>query len=191
MALAFSAATSLALAAQAPTGAYQAVMGATGATGGGAVIGAGGGGASGVGGTVTAGTLVNMNITKYITEEDLATLQAAQGDPKAFADALAKLNCGSVTIGKQTFQVNAAQSVQAGSEYLIFLLGGKGFLYEAANTPHTLKAGTVGYIRLAVNSSGKGGGMMYSATAVTLEKNGQIKAGAAAATATKLNDVHR
>jgi hypothetical protein len=177
--------------AQAQTGTYTGYMGASAVAGGGAVTGIASTAAKGTAGAATAGTAITMSINKFLSEEEIDTLFSKESDANSFMSILKSYNCGTVKIASKSFKINAAHSVKSGSKNLIFLLGGTPFNYDAQKTAHSVRGVSVGYIRITVDQAGKGGGVLYQTTGISLQKNGQIKAAAAVASATKINDIHR
>lgn len=175
----------------AKTGTYTGYMGASAVAGAGAVTGTAYTVAKGTAGAVSAGTKVTMSINKFLSEEEIDALFSKENDAQSFMNILKGYNCGTVKIANKSFKINAAHSAKTGSKYSIFLLGSTPFNYDAKQTPHSVRGITVGYIRISVNETGDGGGVLYQATGVSLQKNGQIKAAAGGASATKINDVHR
>lgn len=190
-ALAVTAAAAV-LASQAPLGTYTATMGGTTASTG--MRGAGRGFRRGHTSTgATSGTQVTISITSYSTPEELDQLAAHQNDPAGFINLLSSFNHGTVTIGSATFPLNAAYSTGAGTSGNIIYLLSSHPLTSSATSRHGRRAtGTsVGYIRLTVNPSGTGKGVLYSSTQVAVSADGTFTAKAGGSTATPLSNVSR
>lgn len=174
---------------QAPTGTYTATTGSSAAT---ASVGGSGGAARGSKTTgAGSGSSVTMSLSNWATQADLEKLAAAEGDPKAFLDLLSGMNFGTVTIGGKSVPVNLAWSFKSGSSYQIVLLSEKPFSATSSRTGATGNGAAVGYIRLTVDGSGVGTGMMYSTTQVAVQSGSDVVARGGASTATQLSAVAR
>ncbi len=176
----------------APTGTYTATMGASGGTASAGAAGRGRGRA-GRGTEATTGTAVTMKIGSYSSQAELDALAAAGGDPAKFLSVLSGYNHGTVTVGGQSFPINAAYSTSAGSAGNVICMATAKPLASSGTSRRGRQAtGTSGgYIRLTVDASGSGTGMLYTSTQVVISSSGEFSARAGGSTGTALTDVSR
>lgn len=165
---------------QAPFGRYTAEMGSTTRTT--RIVGRDSGGKRSTNNPVTAGTVVNLNITCFTPKTELQTIaKAGQGN---LAGVISKYNCGTVSVGGVNYPVNLATSYKLGANYHINLLSAKPFAVVGAAGNQAQGAG-VGTIHLVVPAAGgPGTGKLYRVTA-----GGEVKALGAINTATDLVNV--
>jgi hypothetical protein len=174
---------------QAPAGTYTATSGNSAATG--SVTGSGGAARGSKTTSAGSGSSITMSINNWATQADLESLAAAEGDPKAFLDLLAQKSFGTVTLGGRAIPVNLAWSFKSGASYQIVLLSEKPFAATSSRTGATGSGVAVGYIRLTVDGSGIGSGMLYSTTQVAIQSGSDIVARGGASSATQLTNVAR
>ncbi|MBI3653389.1 MAG: hypothetical protein HY231_20355 [Acidobacteria bacterium] len=184
---------------QAATGTYTASLGNSAGMASGGATGSGGGAArgrmtrgGGSASTAASGANVSLNISSYSTQEEINKLVQTQNDASAFLNTLNGYNHGSVTISGKSYPINAAYSLQAGSNYYIYLVSAKPFSGEATGRGGRggkASGAAGGYIRLTVNSGGSGDGALYTSTQVTVQTNGAIEVRGGASTASQLTNV--
>lgn len=175
----------------APTGSYTATMSGTAST---SSATSGHGAARGRRSSeATTGTAVSIRIDSYSSEAELDALAAAQGDPAKFLDVLAAYDHGSVSIGGQSFPVNAVHSSSAGAAgNVIVLLTARPLTSSQTGRRGRSVSGTSGgYIRLTVDAAGSGDGVLYTSTQVTVETDGSFSSRGGGSTATPLDNVQR
>ena len=186
------AAVTVVLASEAPLGTYTATMGGTTASTG--VMGRGRGFRRGrTTSGATAGTQVTITVNSYSSPEELDQLAAVQQDPNAFLQLLSSFQHGTVTIGSQSFPINAAYSTAAGTTgNIIYIVSSRPFTSSNTSRRGRRAMGTAGgYIRLTVNAEGSGEGVLYSSAQVAISTDGTFTAKAGGTTATQLTGVTR
>ncbi len=186
------AAATVVLAGVAPLGTYTATMGGTTASTG--AMGRGRGARRHRTTTgATSGTQVTITVNSYSSPEELDQLAAVQQDPEAFLQLLSSFQHGTVTIGSQSFPINAAHSTAAGTAgNIIYIISSRPFASSNTSRLGRRATGTAGgYIRLTVDAAGTGEGVLYSSAQVAISTDGTFTARAGGTTATQLTGVTR
>ena len=156
----------------------------TGVSGGVATGGASGlgrGGKGGQSGGQGAGTKLQIQINKFISDSQIDQLETASANGE-LAQALSKMNCGTVVIGGKTITINAAIGGQNSNGGVIYLLSAQTFSTQGENGSGA--AGAVGFIEMRVKNNA-GNGSMYTTTQVAIT-NGSVAARGGASTAVQL-----
>lgn len=142
--------------------------------------------------TAGAGSVVTMRVDDWSPQSELDTLKGllAAGDTKGFLSTLGGYDHGEVVIGAARIPVDLAWNESIGGKDVVVLVSAKPF--AASGARGSMSGAAVGYIRLAVDSSGSGEGAMYSTTQVSFKgSSGEPAARAGASSATKLVEVER
>ena len=143
-------------------------------------------------GSPAAGNNVTINLSSYSTQDEISQLKAVpHGDVTAFLSALSKFNHGSVTIGDKSFPINAAHSAQLGAKYVIRLVSAHPLMAGTTARGRTVMGSSGGMIKLTVDSSGAGEGVLYRTAQVVVKDDDEIDAKAGSSTATQLTGVAR
>lgn len=162
------------------------------ASGAGAAGGAAGRGRGAGATSAGASTAVTLNVSSWSSSEELEELQKLlkAKDTKAFLATLNGYDHGWVTIGGRRVPVDLAWNGTVGGKDVVILVSAKPF--SASGSPGSAAGAAVGYVRLTLDSSQSGEGVMYSTTQVGFQgTSGELVARGGASTATKLVDVTR